>query len=175
MLGYGLEGRIDRGGHQPARDSSRDELAPKPSTTDPASLGSGLGPPAGERLVVQVATRYEVSDDGLGDIGRSATTTETARELLSAPGFSREQIEGGQGRGLLIERRLVPAPRGHRLPGRAQPLRKGEVVLARDWATGCGDAWGDGDACQVISPVERMPLTFKSKSSGLVAASRAVS
>src|SRR6185295_17009195 len=113
-----------------------------------------------------------------GHVGGRAAPLEAPRELAPAPRLAREKIDGRPPRRLGVERR----PLAHRASGaparRRHRFRKGLLsasACATDAVAAGGGTAFDAPASHVISPVERMPFTFKSKSSGLVAASRAVS
>src|SRR5882724_5204579 len=163
-LPHFLERGRDRGfGHRPG-NSLGEELLVQPVAPDPAPAGTRLGPPASEGLVVHVATLGEVGHDGLGDLGGSATAPEAAGQLAAAPGLAGQKIEGRQSGGLRVQRRGGPRQCYPAfLPKGLRAAAAGAAVLL---PPGCS---------QVISPVEKMPLILRSKSSGFVAASRAVS
>src|SRR5437879_2081605 len=102
--------------------------------------------------------------------GRVAASQERAAQLPRAPGLHGQKVEGRQLGGLRVQlpglsrRARAAASRRHqpflKMPGRVTEGAPTNPAL---------------EESQVISPVEKMPLTLRSKSSGLVAASRAVS
>src|SRR5262249_44977602 len=66
-----LEGRIDRWSRQLGSDTLGRQLAAESKTSDAASCGPALGPPARERFVVQIAACLEFRDYGARGLGRS--------------------------------------------------------------------------------------------------------
>lgn len=119
QLGRVLEGAVERGLHEGARDAARPELlaqalAPKRSTPRPR-----LRPGGGEGTIVHVATRLELCHHGLGHLGRRPAAAEAAGEIPPRPGLPGEQIEGSGTRPTCVERlpgprRRSPPERGHR-------------------------------------------------------------
>src|SRR5712691_9725363 len=147
-------------------DAADSELGAQPGGAV-AARAAAVHPLAREGGVVQVATIGKIGDHRLGDFGWGAAADQTAREVGASPRPAREEIGGGQARRALIE--------WEQLARRAPPwgygrLKKGLAVggLA---ASSCFFF----SPSYVSSPVEKMPRTLRSKSSGLVAASRAVS
>jgi hypothetical protein len=129
-----------------------------------------LHPPVGEGGVVQVAASHELGDQRGGQLWGSTAADKPPGEVGLGPRTARQQVRGDPTDGRRGERR---ARRGR--PGYfflAKGLPPGEVV------PGGGGTPAMGFFCSpsnVISPVEKMPRTLRSKSSALVAASRAVS
>jgi hypothetical protein len=117
-----------------------------------------------------MAQGYELSDQGGGQLGGGAAADEPAGEVGASPRTARQQIRGDPTGGRRGERRARRGLRSYFFL--ANGLPPGEV------APGGGGAPATGFFCSpsnVISPVEKMPRTLRSKSSALVAASRAVS
>src|SRR5262249_22120957 len=113
---------------------------------------------------VEITARGEVGDDGGGDVRRRAAPAEACGEVARGPGAAGQEGGGCGARG--------PRGRGSARAGRAR-----YAVLEEELPAGGA---GDGGRAVVrcsndCSPVEKMPRTFRSKSSALVAASRAVS
>src|SRR6185295_18041478 len=172
-----LEGGRDRGlGHRPGNPLG-EQLLPQPVAADPAPACPGFRPPAREGPIVDVAAVGEIGHHRLGDLGGGAPAPEPAGQLAAAPGLAGQKIEGRQSGGLRVQRRCgrrrgYPAflPKGLRAAG------AGAAGAMPGWAGAAVDAVVLPPGCsQVISPVEKMPLILRSKSSGFVAASRAVS
>ena len=150
------EGGVD----QRAAHSASAQLRPQ-SPSAVSSRGARRHPLARKRGIVDVPTRDEIHDHRRGHVDGRTPSAEPARQLGCGPGAAREQIGGDQSRATLIEG--WPGGtyvRAKGLGGPGDPA--GRVVL--------GDAFSN-----VSSPVEKMPRTFRSKSSGLEALCFAVS
>src|SRR4030095_3414652 len=114
---------------------------------------------------------------------------QTPAQFPPAPALPREESEGGHPRAAEVEGGPRPGrtprpPRAHgqgfleKGPPDPPGGRLGSPAAGRGGAAARAPGWG---CCppplvsHVISPVEKMPFTLRSKSSALVAASRAVS
>jgi hypothetical protein len=148
-----------RGLHELRRHAPGAELGAEPPGPV-AAAGPGLDPLARERGVVHVAPVDEVGDDGGGDVGWGPATVEASGQVRRRPRTAREEVGGGQ-------------PRAPRVEDGDSPRRYDRRAKGLGGAFP-GGAWSAA-ASSVCSPVEKMPRTLRSKSSGLVAASRAVS
>lgn len=141
---------------QRAVHAARAELQPQ-ARGPVAARRAGHHPLPRERGVVQVATRAEVGDDRRRDVFRRAPPAQPAGELGARPRPAGQEIGGDQ-------------PCAARIEGRTPGLQDRAKGLA-------GPAGGAFAApfSKVSSPVEKIPRTLRSKSSGLVAVSLAVS
>jgi hypothetical protein len=149
----GARERVERGVDQGRGDAARAQLRPQTRGAVTARRAR-LHPVVGEGGVVQVAAGGKIRDDGGGDIGRRAAAPQAASQLSTRPGASGEEVGGGEPRTAGVERRA----RGYfRLKGLGAP--------------GLGGAW----LSRGSSPIEKMPRTLRSKSSGLDALAFAVS
>src|SRR5690349_21608871 len=115
-LAHLLERGRDGGLGHLARNALGGQLLAEAAAAHPAAPRAGLGPPAGERLIVDVAAGGEIGHHRLGDLERRAPAAETPGELAPAPGLAGQKIEGRRSGGLLIEIRGRA-----RLPGTAGP------------------------------------------------------
>ena len=166
QLGLGGErgqGSVDeRGGH-----ASRPQLGPQAGGPVPPARAP-LHPAERERGVVEVSALREVGDDPVGDVGRRAPSDQATAQVGARP----------RAPGKKIGRRQAGGGQGQRAAGSGYRFRNG---LAPGVGAGPGPAPGAPGAgffwspSNVNSPVEKMPRTLRSKSSALVAASRAVS
>jgi hypothetical protein len=84
-----LEGGLDGGRRQLARDALRTELTGQSEAADSALLSTRLRPALSKGLIVQVAARLEISDDGSCDFGEGPTAAQAAGQLPGAPRLSR--------------------------------------------------------------------------------------
>jgi hypothetical protein len=117
-----------------------------------------------------VAAGHQIGDQRSGQFGGSAAADEAPGEVGAGPRAAGQQIRGDPTGGRRGERRARRAGRSYFFLAKGLP--PGEVV------PGGGGVPAAGFFCSpsnVISPVEKMPRTLRSKSSALVAASRAVS
>jgi len=126
---------------------------------------------AGELGVVKIATAGEVVDDGGRHFGGCAATNESGEQLRARPWAAGQQVGRGQSRG-----------RGVEDPGGTRPAVTTARYDLRAKGLGAAGLVGGGASAFfslsfsiVISPAEKIPRTLRSKSSALVAASRAVS
>ena len=119
---------------------------------------------AGEGLVVEIAARGEVGDHLVGDVGGRATAPQPRGEIARGPGVAGQEVGGRE-------------PRGPRVESSARTARTGQDLLKKELPAGVTGAGARSVArcSNDCSPVEKMPRTLRSKSSALVAASRAVS
>src|SRR5712692_1526239 len=162
----GLDGQTRHG----ARDALLAQLLAEAAAADLPTTGSRLRPEAREGLVVDVAAGLQLVHHGAGDLRRRSPTPEPPAQLARAPGLHGQKLEGRQLGGLRVQ-----------LPGlsrraRAAASRRHQPFLKMPGRVTEGAPTNPAfEESQVISPVEKMPLTLRSKSSGLVAASRAVS
>src|SRR5213078_3876854 len=154
----GGQRRID----EPRGDAARAELGAEARRTI-ATGRAGFDPLACEDAVVYVAAPGKVDDHGGGHVRRRATTLEAQGELPAGPRPPREEIRRREARGGGVEDALA----------RYDRLKKALAPVAlRGCMSGGFSSFFCSNDC---SPVEKMPRTLRSKSSGLVAASRAVS
>ena len=159
LPGDGGQRRVDEGGGDPARAELGAEARRTVATSRP-----NFHPLACEGRVVHVATPGEVGDHLAGHGRGSAAALQAPGELAAGPRPPREKIGRRQARGGGIEEPL----RGY------DRLKKGLAPAAP--ARGCMSGGLSSLFCSNdCSPVEKMPRTLRSKSSGLDAASRAVS
>src|SRR5213080_1383280 len=159
LPGDGGQRRVDEGGGDPARAELGAEARRTVATSRP-----NFHPLACEGRVVHVATPGEVGDHLAGHGRGSAAALKAPGELAAGPRPPREKIGRRQARGGGIEEPL----RGY------DRLKKGLAPAAP--ARGCMSGGLSSLFCSNdCSPVEKMPRTLRSKSSGLDAASRAVS
>lgn len=117
-----------------------------------------------------MAAGHEVGNQRGGQLGGGSAADEAPGEVGAGPRAAGQQIRGDPTGGRRRERRARGAGRGYFFLAKGLP--PGEVV------PGGGGVPAAGFFCSpsnVISPVEKMPRTLRSKSSALVAASRAVS
>ena len=152
-----------RGLDQRSRDAARQELRAQ-ARRAVAARGAGGDPVAGEGGVVEITAGGEVGDDVGGDIRGRAAPSEACGEVARGPGAAGQEVGGCE-------------PRGPRVESSARTARTRYDLLKKELPAG---ETGDGARSVVrcsndCSPVEKMPRTFRSKSSALVAASRAVS
>jgi hypothetical protein len=121
---------------------------------------------AGEGLVVEIAAGGEVGDYVVGDDCGRAAPPQPRGEIAGGPGVAGEEVGGRE-------------PRGPRVESSARTARTRRGYLLKkelpDGETGPAGARSVARCSNDCSPVEKMPRTFRSKSSALVAASRAVS
>ncbi len=147
-----------------------------------AARAPALHPLARERGVVQISTSGEIGNDRIGDLGGGAAADQAPRQVGLGPRTPREQIGRDQSCRALVElaKRTSPTLAGLRGRGAittsSSPsgygfLKNGLDVGGLAAASSCFFF----STSNVSSPVEKMPRTLRSKSSGLVAASRAVS
>src|SRR5437879_5362944 len=162
----GLDGQTRHG----ARDALLAQLLAEAATADLPAAGARFRPEACEGLVVDVAAGLQLVHHGTGDLRRRAPTPEPPAQLARAPGLHGQKLEGRQLGGLRVQ-----LPRLSRR-ARASAARRHQPFLKTPGRVTEGAPTNPAlEESQVISPVEKMPLTLRSKSSGLVAASRAVS
>ena len=142
-------------------DAARAKLGGETRRTVAAGR-AGFDPLAREGTVVHVAARGEVDDHGGGHVVRRTATLEAPGELAAGPRPPREEVGRRAARGGGVEATL----------GRYDRLKKALAALLRGIISGGFSSFFCSNDC---SPVEKMPRTLRSKSSGLDAASRAVS
>ncbi len=149
----GRERRVDqRGGHAAGAQLGAEARGAVPPRR------AGLDPLARKGRVVHVAASDEIGDH-LGRDGPGCTPAHEARRQLAAgPGAPGQEVARGEARGAGVE---DASRRSYRL----KKLLPDGVVMDRS----------SRFSSNVCSPVEKMPRTLRSKSSALVAASRAVS
>ena len=145
-------------------NAPRPELGAEPRGPVAARRARG-DPVAGERFVVEVAARGEIGDDLVRDIRGRAATAQARGEVAGGPRVAREEVGGREPRGPRVERSARTA--------RARQDRLKKELPAGE--TGAAGARSLARCSKDCSPVEKMPRTLRSKSSALVAASRAVS
>ena len=153
------QGRVDQGRGDPARH----ELGAQAGGAVAARSARG-DPVAGERGVVEIAAGDEIGEHGGRDVRGRPAPAQTAFQLAGRPGAAGKKIGGGQARGPRVESSARTAR------GRQDFLKK-ELPVGE---TGAG-ARSLERCSNDCSPVEKIPRTLRSKSSALVAASRAVS
>ena len=117
---------------------------------------------AGEGSVVEMATRDEIGEDLGSDRRRRTAAAQARRQLTRGPGAPGEEIGGDE-------------PRGARVEISARTARPRYDLLKKELPAGETGARSSRLCSNDCSPVEKMPRTLRSKSSALVAASRAVS
>jgi hypothetical protein len=144
-------------------DPARPELGAQPRRAI-AARGARRHPVAGERFVIQIAARGQVGDDRVGDVRRRPAPAQARRKVARGPGASGEEVGGRE-------------PRGPRVEDSARTARTRQDLLKKELPVGVTGAGARSVArcSNDCSPVEKMPRTLRSKSSALVAASRAVS
>jgi hypothetical protein len=153
------ECRLDEG----RADTARPELGAQ-ARRAVAACGARRNPVPGERFVVEVAARDQVGDDRVGNVGGRPAPAQTRSQVARGPGASGEEVGGRE-------------PRGPRVEDSARTARTRQDLLKKELPleeTGAG-ARSVARCSNDCSPVEKMPRTLRSKSSALVAASRAVS
>jgi hypothetical protein len=142
-----------------------------PQAGGPVAAGRArLHPAAGEGRVVYVASGGELADQNGGQIGRGPAADESPGEVGLGPGATGQQIRGDPPGGGRVEEPARCGARGYFFL--AKGLLPAEVPPADGPVPGAGFF---SSPSNVISPVEKIPRTLRSKSSALVAASRAVS
>ena len=173
--------RTDGGVDHRRVDASGPKLGAQPGGAI-AARAPALHPLARERGVVQISTSGEIGNDRIGDLGGGAAADQAPRQVGPGPRTPREQIGRDQSCRTLVELAKRTSPTLAGLSGRG-------AITTSSSASGYGllknglDVGGLAAASScfffspsnVSSPVEKMPRTLRSKSSGLVAASRAVS
>jgi hypothetical protein len=143
------------------RDSARPELGAQPGRA--VAPGRARGDPLlGERRVVEIAAGGEIGDDLAGNRRRRAAPAQTSVEVTRGPGVARQEVGGRE-------------PRGPRVEDSARTARARYDRLKKELPVGDTGARSVVRCSNDCSPVEKMPRTLRSKSSALVAASRAVS
>jgi len=149
--------RVDeRGGH-----AARPELCAQARRAVAARRSRG-DPVAGERLVVEIAASREIGHHRVGNVGRRPAPAQSRGQLARGPRASGEEVGGRE-------------PRGPRVEGSARTARTRYDLLKKELPVGDRGARSVVRCSNDCSPVEKMPRTLRSKSSALVAASRAVS
>ena len=157
VVALGGERRVDQGPGDPTRPQLRAQ-----ARGAVAARGASGDPVAGEGSVVEIATRGEIGEDLGGDRRRRTAPAQAHRQLARGPGASRQEISGGE-------------PRGARVESSARTARTRYDFLKKELPAGETGARSSRFCSNDCSPVEKMPRTLRSKSSALVAASRAVS
>ena len=127
-----------------------------------AARRAGGDPVASEGRVVEVTPGDEIGDDFLGDGRRRAAPAQSCGEITRGPRSAGEEICGRE-------------PRGPRVESSARTARTRYDLLKKELPVGETGARSVVRCSNDCSPVEKMPRTLRSKSSALVAASRAVS
>jgi hypothetical protein len=157
VVALGRERRVDQGPGNPTRSQlraqARGAVAARRASSDPM---------AGEGSVVEMATRDEIGEDIGSDRRRRTAPAQARRQLTRGPGASRKEIGGDE-------------PRGPRVEGSARTARTRYDLLKKELPAGETGTRSSRLCSNDCSPVEKMPRTLRSKSSALVAASRAVS
>ena len=156
QLVFALEGRESRV-DQRRCDATGAELGAE-AGGPVAARGARRHPVAGERRVVHVAAAGQVGHDLGRDVLRGAATHEAASELARGEGTAGEEVRRREARGPGVED----------LASRAYRLKK-------ELAPGVAATFSSFFCSKDASLAEKMPRTLRSKSSALVAASRAVS
>ena len=151
------QGRVDQG----SGDSARHELGAQAGGAVAARRARGH-PVARERGVVEIAAGDEIGQHFGGDVRGRPAPAQAPLKLAGRPGAAGQEVGGGQARGPRVESSARTAR------GRQDLLKKEPPV----GATGARSLLRCSNDC---SPVEKIPRTLRSKSSALVAASRAVS
>jgi len=151
--------------HLDERDANapRAELGAEPRR--PVAAGRARGHPvAREGLVVEIAASGEIGDDRVGDLRGRPAPAQARGQVARGPRAAGEQVGGGE-------------PRGPRVECSARTARTVQDRLKKELPAGEIGAGARSVArcSNDCSPVEKIPRTFRSKSSALVAASRAVS
>src|SRR5213593_2797238 len=154
---HGGQRRLDQRG----RDAARPELRAQ-ARRSVAARGAGGDPVAGEGLVVEIAAGGEVGDHVVGDGRGRAAPPQPRGESARGPGAPGQEVGGHE-------------PRGPRVEGSARTARARYDLLKKELPAGETGARSVVRCSNDCSPVEKMPRTLRSKSSALVAASRAVS
>jgi len=152
--------RVDQGGGDPARA----KLGAQAPGAVAARRARGH-PVAGECGVVEIAAGDQIGEHFGCDVGGGPAAAQAPLQLASRPGAAGEEVGGGQPRGPRVESSARTAR------GRQERLKK-ELPAGETGAAGARSLFRCSNDC---SPVEKMPRTLRSKSSALVAASRAVS
>jgi hypothetical protein len=116
----------------------------------------------GEGLIIEIAAGGEIGDDVVGDVRGRASAPESCGEVTRSPGVAGEEVGGRQ-------------PRGPRVESSARTARTRYDLLKKELPAGATGARSLDRCSNDCSPVEKIPRTLRSKSSALVAASRAVS
>ena len=118
----------------------------------------------GKGFVVEISPRGEVGHYLIGDLRGRTAPAEPSREVAGGPGVAGQQVSGRESRGPRVE-------------GSARTARTRQDLLKKEPPAGVIGAGARSVArcSNDCSPVEKMPRTLRSKSSALVAASRAVS
>lgn len=111
-----LEGTIDRGLHERARDAARPELPAQALAPERSPPGPRLGPGGGKGAIVHVAARLELGHHGLGHVRGRAAAAKATGERLPCPGLPGKQIKGHGTRSTRVER--LPGPRRPSSPER---------------------------------------------------------
>src|SRR6266850_1579600 len=104
----------------------------------------------------------EVGDHVVGDVRGRAAPPQPRGEIARGPGVPGEEVGGRE-------------PRGPRVESSARTARTRYDLLKKELPAGATGARSLVRCSNDCSPVEKMPRTLRSKSSALVAASRAVS
>ena len=117
---------------------------------------------AGEGLVVEIAAGGEVGDHRVGDGRRRAAPAQPRGQIVRGPGAPGKEVGGRE-------------PRSPRVESSARAARTRYDLLKKELPVGATGARSLVRCSNDCSPVEKMPRTLRSKSSALVAASRAVS
>jgi hypothetical protein len=157
VVALGGQRRVDQGPGDRTRPQlraqARGAVAPRGASGDPV---------AGEGSVVEIATRGEIGDDLGGDRRRRTAPAQAHPQLVRGPGASGKEIGGGE-------------PRGPRVESSARTARTRYDLLKKELPAAETGARSSRLCSNDCSPVEKIPRTLRSKSSALVAASRAVS
>jgi hypothetical protein len=142
-------------------DAPRPELRAKARGPVPPR-GAGGNPVASEGLVVEIAARGEIGHDVVGDVRGRASPPQPRGEVARRPGVPGKKVGGYE-------------PRSPRVESSARTARTRYDLLKKELPAGATGARSLDRCSNDCSPVEKMPRTLRSKSSALVAASRAVS
>lgn len=151
--------RVDQG----RGDAARAKLGAQARGAVAARRARGH-PLAGERGVVEIAAGDEIGEHVGRHVGGRPAAAQAALQLAGRPGAAGEEVGGSQPRGPRVESSARTAR------GRQDRLKK--ELPAGETGAGARSLVRCSNDC---SPVEKMPRTLRSKSSALVAASRAVS
>ena len=156
----------DRRIDEPRGDPALPQLRAQAGRPVPARRAC-LHPVPSEGGVVEMTASHEVGRDLGSHLRCRAAATQPPGQLGARPGPARKQVGGDEPRAASVHRDGGPSH------GRPKPyLRaKGLGGVSGFFADSPVGPW----ASKVNSPVEKMPRTFRSKSSGLEALSFAVS
>src|SRR5258705_981278 len=142
-------------------DSARPELRAQPGGPV-AARRTRRDPVTREGVVVEVAASGEIGHDVVRNVGGRAAPPQTRGHVARGPRVPGKEVGGRE-------------PRGPRVESSARTARTRYDLLKKELPAGDTGALSVARCSNDCSPVEKMPRTLRSKSSALVAASRAVS